>query len=307
MSAQELRSLYTRSFRAFPRNSRAKALSILWLTLAQLGGSVAAAMAAVIIIDDAWGYAIAGLLAIYTGTRLRALNNIVHECSHNTLVATRDDNRLIGRVCGAVLLGSFEAYREEHLTHHMHLGDYDHDLDLQGIQKLRLHDPLTPMTILRHVVTPLVGRHLPCYLSIDLSARDGRPTQIAKVALLSAALVSLALFPLATLVAVIIPRVFVYTAMNYWTDCLDHAGLLEHHDELTASRNILAPPLLRRLFFPRNDCFHLVHHLFPQVPSEHLEACHSTLMQTQSYAYCANATGPIQRAPVMGGAVLATR
>ena len=71
------------------------------------------------------------------------------------------------------MFNSFTVYRDEHLSHHKHIGDYENDLDLQGIKNLGLHDPLTTPVVLRHIATPLVLRHLPYYLSLNLSRNDG--------------------------------------------------------------------------------------------------------------------------------------
>ena len=120
-------------------------------------------------------------LAVFIGTRLRGLNNIVHECSHASFAEDRADNTLIGSFCASVNLGCFKDYKEEHLTHHAHIGDYEHDLDLQSIEALGLHDPLTPRTLTRHIITPLIGRHLPYYLSWNLSRKDGLGFQVMKL------------------------------------------------------------------------------------------------------------------------------
>jgi fatty acid desaturase len=77
--------------------------------------------------------------------------------------------------------------------------------------------------------------------------------------------------------------VFAYSAINYWTDCIDHGGLVGETDELAASRNLVVPKILRVILFPRNDCYHLVHHLFPQVPTHHLDACHERLLDHPAY------------------------
>jgi fatty acid desaturase len=74
------------------------------------------------------------------------------------------------------------------------------------------------------------------------------------------------------------------TATNYWNDGVDHAGLIQEGDDLYASRNLILPQPLRALLFPRNDCFHLVHHLFPSVPVRHLPACHQRLLSDPAYA-----------------------
>ena len=61
------------------------------------------------------------------------------------------------------------------------------------------------------------------------------------------------------------------------------AGLIGAADELDSSRNMPVPKAIGMLFFPRNDCFHLVHHLFPQVPTRHLRDCHGRLLSHPEY------------------------
>jgi len=221
--------------------------------------------------------------AVFAATRLRALNNIVHECAHMTFGPTRSANVLFGSLSASLVLSCFQDYRDEHLTHHTHLGDYDRDMDLHGIKDLGLHDQITLRTILRHLVTPFIGRHLPYYLNANMSARDGSAYLALKAGIILGTLVFLLIAPLTALIFVILPFTFIYSAFNYWTDCLDHAGLLISQDELDASRNVLATGIVRFLFFPRNDCFHLVHHLFPHVPARHLEFCHNILETEDHY------------------------
>lgn len=223
------------------------------------------------------------VIVLFIGTRLRGLNNIVHECSHFTFSRHREDNIVLGSLCASMVLGCFADYRDEHMTHHAHLGDYEKDLDLQGIRRFRLEEPLTPRNTLRHILTPLLGLHLPYYLGINLSARDGAGYRALKIGLIAAAVVFLAADPLAALLLVWVPYVWVYTAINYWTDCVDHAGLVDGEDELDSSRNFAVPKRLRLFAFPRNDCYHLVHHLFPQVPAQHYDACHERLLTHPDY------------------------
>ena len=223
------------------------------------------------------------IIVLFIGTRLRGLNNIVHECSHFTFSERREDNVLFGSICASLVLGCFADYRDEHMTHHAHLGDYEKDLDLQGIRDFRLEEPVTPKTLLRHILTPLLGLHLRHYLSVNLSARDGAIYRALKIGLIATAVLLLAIDPVAALLLVWLPFVWVYTALNYWTDCIDHAGLVGSGDELDSSRNFLVPKQLRAFFFPRNDCYHLVHHLFPHVPARHYDTCHERLMTHPEY------------------------
>jgi len=223
------------------------------------------------------------VLIFFIGTRLRGFNNIVHECSHFTFTQRREDNVLFGCICASLVLGSFRNYRDEHMTHHAHCGDYDRDLDLQGIRHFRLEDPLTPRTIVRHALTPLLGLHLRRYVSVNLSARDGEKYRALKIGLIAAAFGFIVLDPLAALLLVWIPFVWVYSAINYWTDCIDHAGLVGSGDDLETSRNFFLPKQLNVILFPRNDCYHLIHHLFPHVPARHLDACHKKLLAHPDY------------------------
>ncbi len=282
MSGQEIRTKYMRRFAGLEKNSRRDAWVIFTSYIAQITASVAIGH---VLLQQATLPAIllAALCALFIATRLRGLNNIVHECCHFTFCEDRQTNILLGSLSASLVLSSFRDYQEEHLSHHKHLGDYDHDLDLQGVKNLRLHDPLTFGTVTRHIITPLIGRHLPYYLGINLSARDGIAFQAFKIGLV-ASVVALAFWnPLTILFLVVFPFAWIYSALNFWTDCLDHAGLLASNDELDASRNIIAPKIIRMIFFPRHDCFHLVHHLFPHVPAGHLEFCHTQLEAEGEY------------------------
>jgi fatty acid desaturase len=261
MSEQFLRRDHMREFKALGRQSRRLAIAI-------VAGYVLQCLVAILV--GTWllslpltPLTIAGLvLAVaFLGTRLRGFNNIVHECSHASFTENRADNRILGAFCASMTLGCFADYRDDHMTHHSHLGDMEHDEDLRAIRRLHLEDPLTPATVLRHVLTPIVGLNLPYYLKVNLSARDGKAFLAMKLGILAAGLAFLALNPVAALLLVWLPLFWVFPAVNYWTDCVDHGGLIENGTELETSRNMILPKGLRALLFPRNDCFHLVHHL----------------------------------------------
>ena len=163
------------------------------------------------------------------------------------------------------------------------------------IEKFRLEDPLTPRTILRHFVTPLLGRHLKSYSGINFSGEDGWAFFLFKFALLIAITVFTIFFPMVSVLFVLLPMFYILPTINFWTDCLDHAGLVGETDELRASRNILAPGFFRLLLFPRNDCYHLIHHLFPQIPARHLIAAHKDLCEDPDYKAEPLATQPVHR------------
>ncbi|MEM9425756.1 MAG: fatty acid desaturase [Pseudomonadota bacterium] len=289
MSAKQLREKYTRKFVGMDKYARGIAWVILINYLFQIIAAIGVGAFLLTMPINGWIIGGFALVMLFIGTRMRGLNNIIHECSHATFSSERADNARIGKICAALLFNSFSDYRDEHLSHHAHLGDYDHDLDLQGIKDLKLHEPLSAKVVLRHALSPLIGRHLPYYLGLNMSAKDGTAFQVLKYSVLVATLLFTAVFPATGLLFLIVPFVFVYSTLNYWADCLDHAGIVATGDDLTASRNILAPGALRWMFFPRNDCYHLVHHLFPHIPARHLGTSHALLTQDDVYAARSNA------------------
>lgn len=283
MSGIDVRRNHVREFVDLSRYTRVGAWSIVgWyllkITLAVCVGNY------VLALEPGWGKVIAiAALVIFIGTRLRGINNIVHECTHNSFAERREDNVLIGKFCSAVLTGCFKKYKEDHLSHHSHLGDYDHDQEMEPIEKFGLHEELSPRTVIRHIITPLLGRHLPVYSGKNLSGDDGSLFFGLKIALLVAIAGFTIAFPLTSFWFVLLPLFYVFPTLNFWTDCLDHAGLIGETDELKASRNVLAPKVVRTIFFPRNDAYHLIHHLFPNVPARHFNEVHARLSQDEQY------------------------
>ena len=283
MSAKILRQKYNREFAGMERYSARAG----WMIVAGYVLQISLAVMAgghLLSFDPSWVVILMAIaIIVFIGTRFRGLNNIIHECSHATFCKERADNWAVGKFCAMLLFSSFSDYRDEHLSHHAHLGDYDHDMDLSGIKDLKIHESLTFWVVIRHLITPFLGRHLPYYLHLNFATRDGQAYLIGRLALLAVLAILVAIFPLTISVFLIASFGFSYSALNYWADCLDHAGIVASGDDLVASRNILAPRVLRAIFFPRNDCFHLVHHLFPHIPARHLEASH--LMLTEDVLY----------------------
>ena len=283
MSGTVVRRQFIREFRNLRANSRLVAGFTVASYFLQVLAAVCLGYWLLRLDISAWTAIGIPALMLFIGTRLRGFNNIVHECCHFTFSERRADNVLFGSICAAAILGSFRSYREEHMSHHAHLGDYEHDRDLQRIRELRLEEPLTPSAIARHALRVLSGRHLRYYLSVNLSAQDGRAHLAMKLGLIAAAVLFLAVDPVPALLMVWIPFVWVFTALNYLADCIDHGGLVGADDELDSSRNMPVAKPFRFFLFPRNDCFHLVHHLFPQVPARHLDECHARLMANPDY------------------------
>lgn len=291
MSGQLVRQKFMRQFVGMPKYSRWTAWLLVFFYLVQ-------ALVGIFVGHYLLSFPLSGLTvglmiltSLFIGTRLRGLNNIVHECTHSTFSDYRSDNELVGKFCSSLLTGCYKQYKADHLSHHAHLGNYDQDRELAAIEKFRLHDPLSTSTILRHIATPLLGRHLKMYSGINLSGGDGAFFLGLKIVLLITISLFAIFYPYTAIFFVLLPLFYIFPTLNFWTDCLDHAGIVGAEDELEASRNVLAPLPLRLLLFPRNDCFHLVHHLFPQVPARHLETAHELLSEDTMYRNQRQAVG----------------
>lgn len=300
MYGKAVRRQFMGQFRGLRRNSRIAAASIVASYFLQIVAAAALGWWVLQFEMSVYTGSAVALLMLFIGTRLRGFNNMVHECCHFAFSERREDNVFLGSICATFILGCFSDYRDEHMTHHSHVGDYEHDRDLQRIRQLRLEDSLTPRTVARHALTILSGRHLPYYLGVNLSSRDGRVFLGMRIALIALAGLFLILDPVPALLLVWLPFVWIFTSINYLTDCIDHAGLIGAADDLDSSRNLSVPKALGMLLFPRNDCFHLVHHLFPQIPTHHLPACHDRLLSHPYYR--ARVEGRVDELPTRSAA-----
>jgi fatty acid desaturase len=283
MSAKTIRRAFRHEFKDLPRHSVWSAGAILGGYLTAIAGSVLLG-AQLIAAPGFWSALGVAALIVFIATRLRGLNNIVHECCHYTFTDTIPANVVFGRVAAVAILATFRDYASDHATHHSFLGDHEQDKDFENRHVFGIDQPVTRASLLRHAMTPLTLQHIRRYFPVDLSFNDGQLVGLAKYAVLAAVAAGLWLAPWTTLLMVVVPYLYVFTAINYWNDCVDHAGLIAEHDDLMASRNLILPGPLRWLLFPRNDCYHLVHHLFPSIPVQHLPVCHRRLLSDPAYA-----------------------
>jgi fatty acid desaturase len=65
--------------------------------------------------------------------------------------------------------------------------------------------------------------------------------------------------------------------MKIFSDILDHA----FSDEKTQN-HFFKIKILNLIFFPRNDAYHLVHHLFPRAPVCEFKKIHEQLLLQQN-------------------------
>lgn len=219
-------------------------------------------------------------LAVVLASCFKGLNNIVHECSHRSFCRSPRLNRAIGEVLCVLLLMDFDSYLREHNSHHRHLGDYERDLDFQLRARLEHSRRITWGRIARDVLTLRVLR----FYTPRVNPRV--PQHVLGLGLVLGAAVVLGAVGAWHSVAALGLSYGVFLAvLRYLIDIVDHGGLYRADvEELYKSRNfIVRNPLLRWMLFPRNDCYHLVHHLYPYVPVSCFGRAHRLLLEEDDY------------------------
>lgn len=226
-----------------------------------------------------WGWWALPTSLLVMGNRQRALGNVLHDCSHRNISRRAQVNDLIARTLVAPLLfADFEHYRKTHLAHHMHLGHPQHDPDYllsAGADRNCWHETfyanlLNPRqwisTLVGDFAKPLGARRL-LYIALWWTALlvcigfiAGWQTTGVFVTLWLAA------------------RSTVFFLITLFREMCDHFGR-EPGGIFQFSRDITARGVLRYIVHPKNNGYHLTHHLLPTVPYYHLPAAHLALLK----------------------------
>jgi len=220
-------------------------------------------------------------LAFFVAVYFKGFNNIVHECSHNSFSNSRTYNMRVGHTLCAVLFMDFVSYKVEHTSHHRHLGNYENDIDFKERRRLGHDRAFTARRVFKHIVSLTFMRLY--WPAVDLSVHTHR-VSLALYAVLFSGLYLAHAYSVIT--ALLIAHLIFLPLTRYLTDIIDHGGLYrEDVGEIYKSRNfIIQNPVLRGIFFPRNDCYHLIHHLYPYLPVHNFDLAHIQLMSDPTYS-----------------------
>jgi fatty acid desaturase len=247
-----------------------------------------------LVVGSNWIFSFSLLLGILTlpvffwmiAMRYRALVNIVHECAHGSFTSTKRGNIVFGELLSIFCWMRFRTYQSNHMTHHVYTGDVEKDLSFSNIEQYEFDRPIDRVMLKRHlrrIFSLALFRDYGGQVVYDAGAplgwRIGRCLYLSALVLISIPAGPVWIGPYIVLLYVVAPRVLMLPVIGYVSDVLDHGGVLGEEDENDKSRNyIVKNRILRAIFFPRNDCYHLIHHLFPTLPTKHMPACHEVLM-----------------------------
>lgn len=226
----------------------------------------------------------------FIGSRMRFFGNVVHECSHNSFFTLRKMNPILGTFLAGCELKSFQKYRKAHLNHHRYLGvskydkDFDHFLFVcRGVNFKSDIKPVhffTSATFIKKVMWRILKFHMCSTFTLgDLKTAEWYEKFIIFLVLM----IYLFLFLLCTkpfFLFGMMPFFCVYPFFQFFSDATDHYFVYENPESSRRSQNhFFKRKFLNKIFYPRNDCYHFLHHKYPLLGVRWYEEAHSRLLQ----------------------------
>ncbi len=224
-------------------------------------------------------YWLAPMAIVAIGNRQRALGNILHDAGHGNLHRSRRVNDAIARLLLAPLIfASLSHYRTTHFRHHLYLGDplrdpdYLHPLEsrVAGWRENYLRRVFVARNWWGSVAGHLGMGKLPIRSRIAIAAWWlGCMSLITSVAGTG--------FVGCFLILWLVARATIFHLILTFREMCDHFG------PVPFTRDILRRGLWTELIHPRNNGYHLTHHLLPAVPYYHLPAAQRLFSTLPAY------------------------
>ncbi|KAL8899963.1 MAG: hypothetical protein Q9207_005924 [Kuettlingeria erythrocarpa] len=218
------------------------------------------------------------LSTLLIASRLRALENLVHEASHNNLFPSTPLHERLQFLYAYPVFRLVQDYRRSHLIHHKHLGDRSKDPDIIRLYGLGLDNlPDKPFWYLCGL--PMTGYLTYEYLTTTFwefwASSSSRASKTVFWMLISVAVANMhacqnfAYYYL-------VPFFIILPVTRYWAEVSEHLGL-DLQGDFGGSRTNVG--FLHRWYLnPHNDGYHAVHHLCSQVPFYLLPQAHASLV-----------------------------
>lgn len=226
-----------------------------------------------------WGLWVVPVALLVIGNRQRALGNILHDAGHRNLSRHRRLNESIAILWLAPLLfADIRHYRDQHARHHRHLGDRQRDPDYlvcpqrwprhwwQSYASQLVSAAAWRGSLVGHLGDPALGWQARGWivawwmaaLVVMVSAVGAESTLIAGALWMGA-------------------RATSFHAITMFREMCDHHGR-EPGGVFSFTRDMVTKGPWRWLIHPRNNGYHLTHHLWPAVPYYRLPQAHRVLV-----------------------------
>lgn len=289
INQSEIQSQYSKRFKAtVVQRSLVNCISVLALHIC-VAALFAFAFAVIYVENVLAGIILYPIFGIFIATRYRALANILHEATHNAFAPTYKANNIIARLICIVLFYSLKGYKEHHRTHHAFTGDYSKDKEFGPIEDYELHKPLDRDRFDIMLMRALKLKHLGHYIGgVAVNFQEPIVWIFARLLYLGVLVSSILYWGVLSVQSVVIIGVFILPiftfvpTITYIMDVMDHGGILGEPGIGDRARNYTTgSKLVDFIFFPHYDNYHLVHHIFPDLPTRLLPHCHEVLMQEQ--------------------------
>jgi fatty acid desaturase len=227
---------------------------------------------------------IAPLAVCVIANRQRALGNILHDAGHRNLWRDWRRNDLTARILVAPLLfASLSCYRTTHFKHHLALGDSGVDPDF-----LPFADRIPTHWISSYA---RIACSWPAWLGSfagHLASPNVRPASklfivgwwVGAIAALVASTGTE--FTTAFVLLWLLARATVFHLITTLREMCDHFGL-RPGGVFSFTRDMACHGFWRWFIHPRNNGYHLTHHLLPAVPYYRLPHAHRLFRQMPAY------------------------
>lgn len=237
-----------------------------------------AAMVALVVNLGWWFWPLAVLVI---ANRQRALGNILHDAGHRNLHRSRRVNdTLAAALVAPLVFADLDAYRDSHFRHHLRLGsDADPDklarpMPGSWVEHYRTHLLSAPSwwgSVVGHLASSSVSGWRKLYIVTWWALACWAIWALAGARCLGT---FLALWMLA--------RATAFHAITTFREMCDHYGLKEG-GVISFTRDIVAKSAWRHLVHPRNNGYHLTHHLLPAIPYYKLPQAQRLFATTPAY------------------------